>query len=97
MEMPQNTPVVKMPEVVLVTRRSSYDTDADACVAAWIAASRASLDGLEDGDAMCDLVRGQIKTVMPKMFIDPIVEPVLAEAELNFYYASIRFIVQLLP
>lgn len=80
-----------------MTRRSSYDADADACIAAWIAASRASLDRLENGELMCDLVRGQIKEVMPKMFIDPIVEPVLAEAELNFFYANIRFIVQLMP
>ena len=93
---------VELPAVVLVTRKSTYDADADACISTWVASSRASLgrmDGCEYSALACELVRGQVKDVMPLMFnpSKPILEPTLAEATLSLGYASVRFIVQILP
>lgn len=89
---------VKLPAIVLVTRRSTYDADAGACVAAWAATSLARV-GEEDAAHVRDLVRRQVKDVMPLMFISstPAVEPALAEVKLAFGFASVRVIVQVLP
>ena len=89
-----------LPAVVLVTRRSTYDADADACLVTWAEASRPSLARMIDTETAqlaSVIVRSQVEDVMPLMFTLPIVEPTLAEVELKFWYASIRIIVQLLP
>ena len=89
-----------LPAVVLVTRRSTYFTDADACLATWLDSSRPSLARINDAETAelaCVLVRGQVKDVMPLMFTLPILEPTLAEIELKFGCSSVRVIVQLLP
>jgi hypothetical protein len=89
---------IKLPAVVLVTRRSTYAVDAEACVATWTATSLAKI-AEEDSAHVRDLVRRQLKDVMPLMFSSssPIAEPVLAEVKLVFGFASIRVIVQMLP
>ncbi len=89
-----------LPAVVLVTRRSTYDADADACLATWLDASRPSLARMKDtetAELAGVIVRSQVEDVMPLMFTLPIVEPTLAEVELKFWHATIRIIVQLLP
>ena len=92
--------VAPLPAVVLVTRRSTYAADADACLATWLEASRPSL--ARTSTSTCPelagiLVRAQVEDVMPLMFTLPILEPTLAEMEFKFGDASVRVIVQLLP
>ena len=88
-----------LPAVVLVTRRSTYAADADACLATWLEASRPSLARTSSDfpELAGLLVRAQVEDVMPLMFTLPILEPTLAEIELKFGCSSVRVIVQLLP
>ena len=98
--MPSSTGGIELPAFVLVSHKSTYATDAEACIATWIEASRMRLSRLDDDDTrahVCRLVADQVKTVMPLMFSSLIVEPTLAQADVDFGYASIRFIVQLMP
>ena len=91
---------IELPAFVLVSHKSTYAIDADVCIAKWIDASRMRLSRLNDDDTrahVCRLVTEQVKTVMPLMFTNLIVEPTLAQADVDFGYASIRFIVQLMP
>ena len=52
-----------LPAVVLVTRKSTYDADADACIATWTESSGASLGSLDDETRalVCKLVKDQVK------------------------------------